>query len=110
MRARFVTDVNQVKIPRVTKNLPEFALYVFPGPYYDVGKTDWIEENLDNIPTYYAVDNVILRWPAARALFSARVLLLNSNLNKSSIALYYVNLSLSIPLIHRYTRSTSEYT
>jgi hypothetical protein len=69
-----------VKIPRVTMNPPEFALYAFPGPYYDVGKTDWIEENMDNIQSYYDEDNATVFWPATRVRYSAKVLLLNGNL------------------------------
>ena len=80
-------------------NLPEFALYAFPGPSYEVGKTEWIEENLTNIPSYYAMDNVRLRWPMQQKIVQCfgTVLLLNGNLNLLTLALYFVNLSLSFP-------------
>jgi hypothetical protein len=64
-------------------NLPEFALYAFSGPTYVVGKTEWIDENVANIPSYYAMENVTLRWPMPPKIVScsATVLLLNGNLN-----------------------------
>ena len=52
-------------------NLSEFALNAFTGPKYEVGKTQWIFDNVANISSYYAMGNVRLDWPMPQKMGSS---------------------------------------